>query len=961
MTTSIQRILVLLALCALGMAPGHAASGGVDKQPLYIGSEGCAKCHADAAIGHQFSIWRVSSHARAFSSLALPEAKKIAELSGIPEEPQKAKMCLGCHATAWESEEWERMDSFRVEDGMQCEACHGPGSEYAVREIMMDLEKAKAKGLIMPDKSRSCMVCHRVKGSHEAVLKKEPFDTVAAWTKIAHPVPKGGAVPLPVGPSVFGDRSSGKYKFTGVEACGKCHQAAKMNYQFSKWRMSAHAKAYADLQTQRAHDYARKAGVQGDPQDSPKCLECHATGTGYSKESFLEDFTIRDGVQCESCHGPGSEYSPEAVMLDKTAAAKEGLLPVNEQTCVRCHDKEKAHGKAFDYKSAVEKIAHPTKASAPLTSEVNYKTPLNLALTPDGKELWVACESSHTVVIADPLTRKRIGEFAVGGQPNRICFDPQGRRAFVSNRLDDSVSVVDVAARKVVASLEVGDEPHGLLLDREGKRLYVLNTSLDNISVFDAQTLQETKRLSASRSPWSLALSPDGNQILVVHALSRFVKPQQPSLSEITIVNVEDAVVQTRVEVPGANLMQGIAWHPSGEYAVATLLRTKNLVPMTKAARGWTISNGLGILWRDGTLDQVILDQPNMGFADPSDLVVTPDGKYALVTSSSTDRVAVVDLTKLIALIRASSIVERQKVLPNHIGKSTEFVVRYLPTKNAPRGLTCSPDGAFAYVANSLDDSVTVIDLQKWETVDRIDLGGPHEITKKRRGERLFNSANITFHRAYSCHTCHPDGHIDNVVYDIEPDGIGVSPVDNRTLRGIIDMAPYKWEGTNPSLDRQCGPRLSVFFTRLQPFTPEELSALHDYICTIPRPPNRYRQLDGAMTETQRRGKAVFERTRANDGREIPMNLRCTTCHPPPLYTDGQLHDVGTKQWNDRQSKFDAPHLSNIYDSAPYLHNGMAQSLEEIWTKFNPYDQHGVGNDMTKDQLNDLVEYLKTL
>ena len=98
-----------------------------------------------------------------------------------------------------------------------------------------------------------------------------------------------------------------------------------------------------------------------------------------------------------------------------------------------------------------------------------------------------------------------------------------------------------------------------------------------------------------------------------------------------------------------------------------------------------------------------------------------------------------------------------------------------------------------------------------------------------------------------------------------------------------------------------------------------------------------------------------------NDGRMIPKENRCTTCHFPPLYTDRRLHDVGTRHPLDTMSKFDVPHLNNIYDSAPYLHNGMADTLEEIWTRYNPYDQHGVTNDMTKDQLNDLIEYLKTL
>jgi YVTN family beta-propeller protein len=272
-----------------------------------------------------------------------------------------------------------------------------------------------------------------------------------------------------------------------------------------------------------------------------------------------------------------------------------------------------------------------------------------------------------------------------------------------------------------------------------------------------------------------------------------------------------------------------------------------------------------------------------------------------------------------------------------------------------------TPDGKTAFVANALDDSLTVIDLNALQAVASIDLGGSKTITEVRYGERIFHSANDTFNRQFSCHSCHPDGHVDGLTYDIQPDGIGSSPVDNRTLRGILDTAPFKWEGTNPSLQRQCGPRLAVFFSRIQPFTPEQLSALDNYICTIPRPPNRYRPLGAELTDAQRRGKKMFERTTTNDGRTIEKGNRCATCHFPPLYTDRLRHNIGTKRWLDEASEFDTPHLNNIYDSAPYLHNGIARTLEEIWTRYNPNDQHGVTNDMTKDQLNNLIEYIKTL
>ena len=103
------------------------------------------------------------------------------------------------------------------------------------------------------------------------------------------------------------------------------------------------------------------------------------------------------------------------------------------------------------------------------------------------------------------------------------------------------------------------------------------------------------------------------------------------------------------------------------------------------------------------------------------------------------------------------------------------------------------------------------------------------------------------------------------------------------------------------------------------------------------------------------------ERAKTNDGRDIAPENRCVTCHFPPLFTDRSRRDVGTEMDLDRDGVFDVPHLNNIYGTAPYLHNGIAPTLEEIWTVYNPYDEHGVTNDMTKDQLNDLIEFLKTL
>jgi len=949
-------IALLGTVTTLVALAGAAPQRGEEKSPYYVGAKVCGSCHQGKAMGNQFGLWLNSKHARAYAVLANPEAKEIVRLSGITQEPQESPICLGCHATAAEAEKWEKDPTFFIGDGVQCEKCHGPGSEYMDAKVMMDRTAAMKAGLKMPV-LQDCMVCHNVKGSHVAVHKLPQPNMEEAWKAIAHPKPTGGTFQPETMESQEAAPTKGP-KFIGAEACAQCHDKPSMGYQFSRWRMTAHAQAYGVLATSAAYALAEEEGLAEEPRKSPACLKCHATAFDQPPGSSLPTFSPAEGIGCERCHGAGSEYIPEAIMLDKPAAAAAGLKPVTKNVCLECH--EKAHGKPFDLDKAWAMTLHPSQSKAPAQEPV-YKTPLRLAFRPDGRELFVTCEASGSVVVVDAVERRKVAEIPVGGQATDVVFSPDGRFAYVTSRLNDSVAVVDVAGRKVIRTFPVGDEPHGLRTDRSGRFLYVLNTSADSISVVEAASGKEIKRLAASRSPWSAALSPDARRMLVTNVLSRFVGFRQPSLSEITVLDPEQMSVVDRFVVPQANYVQGIAWHPSGEYAFFTLSRTKNLVPMTRVVGGWTITNGLGIAWADGRVDEVLLDEPNLYFPDPTDVAFTPDGKRALVTSSGSDRVAVIDVPVLIGILQSASPEERERVLPNHLGKSTEFITTHIPTGNSPRGVVIAQDGKLAFVANALDDSLTVIDMERLEAAGRIDLGGPREITQVRYGERLFHSARITFQRQFSCHSCHPDGHVNGLTFDIEPDGIGISPVDNRTLRGILDTAPFKWEGTNPSLSHECGPRLAVFFTRIQPFTPDELAALVSYIARIPRPPNRYRPLGAELTEAQRRGREIFCRTRKNTGEEIPVEDRCSTCHAGPMFTDRHVHNVGTQMQYDRTGLFETPQLNNIYDSAPYLHNGIAPTLEEIWTRYNPYDRHGVTNDMTKDQLNDLIEFLKTL
>ncbi len=768
--------------------------------------------------------------------------------------------------------------------------------------------------------------------------------------------------------------------YIGAKACAQCHDGGKVGDQYGKWLTTKHAIAYPALLKPESWEIAKRSGLRGKPWEEPICLGCHATAFDAEDWEKDDDFQAKEGMQCEACHGPGSEYAEESVMRDRKASKAAGLRMPGPEVCMGCHVEKNSHTSVitvakFDPLKARAEIAHPKGIRVPgprragLTlppepprpTEPRYMTPINLAFRPGTSELWATCEAGNAVTIVDASTRRKIAEIPVGDAPFAVAFTPDGSRAFVTNREDDNVSVIDAASRKVVKILPAGDEPHGVITDAEGRRVYILNTSSNDIFVYNAQTLDWEKKLSAGRGPWSAALEPGGARILVSSMYSHLTGYRKPLKSEVTVIEAASGAIGDRWMASDTNLMMGIAWHPTGEFALATMNRTRNLVPMTRLLQGWVITNGLAVLWKDGTVNEVLLDLPGQGFADASDVAFTPDGRYALVTSAGTDTVAVVDVARLKKFLLSATPEERRNRIPLQLGPADDFVAHWIRVGARPRGVAVSPDGTSAFVATGLDDSLTVLDLRSMKVSGSVDLGVEKTLTKARAGERLFHSANITFRRQFSCSSCHPDGHVDGIAYDIESDGIGVSPVDNRTLRGINDTAPFKWEGTNPSLSRQCGARLSIFFTRIQPFTPEELSAVDYYITTIRRPVNRHRKPGEPLTAAQRRGRRLFYRTAAVDGRDIPVENRCSTCHMPPYYTNRQTFDVGTRQTLDRQAKFDVPHLNNIYDSAPYLHNGMAATLEEIWTVFNPRDTHGMTNDLTKDQLNDLIEFLKTL
>jgi YVTN family beta-propeller protein len=503
-------------------------------------------------------------------------------------------------------------------------------------------------------------------------------------------------------------------------------------------------------------------------------------------------------------------------------------------------------------------------------------------------------------------------------------------------------------------------DPTGIAVSADGNRLYVAIHSLDQLAVIDLDSGVESHRLATGNGPEIVRLSPHQGRVYVTNLLTNPVPPDQPCRLEITVIDDNTARVVDRIVLVNANVGREIAFTSDGSLAIAAISRPKNLVPMVQVARGWVVTNGFAVLSpeTDTPPVQLLVDLPNRGYSDPHAVVVTPDDRKFYLTAAGADMVLAVDLDEVRRVceeVRAGKIPRHAE----HLGLSRRYVTARIPVGANPRALAVSRDGKWIYVANRLDESISIIDTEIDQVVRTIVLGQPSPPDRILLGERLFHSAGRTFQNQFVCVSCHPDLGFDALQYDLEPDGLGQNILDNRNLRGIADTEPFKWVGSNPDIATQCGTRTAKWIVRTGWLSSAEVVALADFIHSIPPVENPYQTPDGKLTSTQRRGREFFERTTTNDGRAIPEEKQCHFCHSGPRFTNHQRSDVGTRSPRDSKSEFDAAHLTNIFESAPYLHDGRAATLEEIWTKFNPDDMHGISSDWTKQQLNDLIEYLK--
>ena len=613
-----------------------------------------------------------------------------------------------------------------------------------------------------------------------------------------------------------------------------------------------------------------------------------------------------------------------------------------------------AGGSVFVANTPADTVDVIDAASRTVTARVRVGIdPVGLAVRPDGTEVWVAnhVSDSVSVIDADPAsptylqvvaTVQDVGTFSGAtrfDEPVGIAF-ASDEKAYVALSSENQVAIVDVAARRVTGHITIRAQDPRVVAVRGG-RLYVIPFESNNrtqisgcrgaidgeLCTFDAQ-----EHVVDNNNVLSLGITVD----VVKH-------PDVPDRDLYVFDTTTDALVEV-VDTVGT-LLYGLAVDSGGAVFVAQADARNDA-----NGRAGTAGEGLAELENRAFLNRITrIDcgggscgdaefieleplppahpAPGEALATPFAIAISDDDATLVVSAAGSDKLFTVDA--------ASGEV---------LGRTGVGAV--------PRGLALesAADGApaRAWVLNAVANTVSLVDLStpaSPHVAATVTLADPTPPVIK-RGRIAFNDAGASSTGTFSCESCHPDGHTDQLVWVLDTpvcdrDGCTqIPPRSTMPVRGLRDTAPYHWDGipgdpyggvntasTRRSVEPNCDAddprsctRQLVDSTlgstmcavgacgvndegRAGALSGAERDDLAEFLLNVPYPPSRRRSFTNELSDDAEAGFEAFHVDGVPDGDAGRRNV-CGNCHRMPFWTST----------NTGGSGMDAPTWRGAYD-----------------------------------------------
>jgi YVTN family beta-propeller protein len=640
------------------------------------------------------------------------------------------------------------------------------------------------------------------------------------------------------------------------------------------------------------------------------------------------------------------------------------------------------------------KIGHPS-----------FLSPHSRPIALHGDRVFVANTPADTIDVLDAKLRKVVHRIDVGIDPVCIAVRPDGKEIWVANHVSDSVSVIDnnkssPTYLQVIATVQDlnpktkatrFDEPVGIAF-ANNQKAYVALSSENRIAVINVSTRQVTKSLyltaqdpraiavrgdrlyvlpfeSNNKSQLSGGYKIDGdlvtfnahehsiakNNVLSLGHKTDIVKHPRVPDRDLYVYDTKTDKFVTVVNTIGT-LLFGMTLDSQGNVFVSQTDARNDV-----NGRAGTKRHGLKELENRAFLNQITRidfdgdrsaqpkfinleplppDHPSPGqaLATPFAIQISNDDTTLFATAAGSDKLFTVDT-------KTGKILDRIEV------------------GSVPRGIALSPDKngkpSQAWVLNAVANTVSLVDVSNPTSLKiqaTVALQDPTHHAFK-RGRIAFNKATASTTGTFSCASCHPDGHTDQLLWvlktPIVTGGKQIMPRSTMPVRGLRDTAPFHWDGipgdpyggnNSANIRSHVEPNCDINVPESQTrhlidgglastmamvgketkndegkaglLTRQERDDMAKFLLNVTYPPAQRRAYDNKLSQRAEDGFELFHIKGNHEGKPKP-NV-CGNCHRMPFWVSSNTPGTG----------MDAPTWRGAYDRFLILPQGRLNIID---------------------------------
>ena len=473
------------------------------------------------------------------------------------------------------------------------------------------------------------------------------------------------------------------------------------------------------------------------------------------------------------------------------------------------------------------------------------------------------------------------------------------------------------------------------VVSHDGEKIYVCNRYKSTLSEHNAQTGEKLREVKLLREPCDAVLSKDGKYLYVCN----FLPAQRADIDYVAAdVSVVDCEQMQRVKdiklSNGSNALRGIALSKDGKYIFVAHNLGRYQVPTSQLQQGWMNTNAISVISTESQtlIGSISMDEPDRGAGGTWD--VECSGDYLVVSHSGTHEVSVVEYGPMI-----------EKLLGYGDYSKLDYDLYFMQSirkriplyGNGPRKMVLSEGKA--YVPTYFSDTLNVVNLAD-QSVEFLAYNPTRVESMADKGERAFNDAALCYQNWQSCNGCHPgNGRTDGMNWDLMNDGIG-NPKNCKSMLLSFDTPRCMISG----IREHAGLAVRAGYKFIQFCDVDESVAecVDQYIKSLKPLPSPY-LVDGKLSEKALAGRKLYEKH------------GCADCHSGVHYTDMQMHRIGEDVEFDEG--WDTPTLVEVWRTAPYLFDGRAATMEEVFTTY----KHGIKGKLSAKEAEALAEYVNSL